>query len=63
MVEINITVKADNDSKVLDLLTHIVREITEPEYRLAEINNNREVDLNWVHMDEGSYNWHRHDRS
>jgi len=63
MVEINIAVKADDDNQLQDLLTHIMREITDRDYRLAEINNNRKVDMNWVHMDEGKYHWTRQDRS
>lgn len=63
MVEINIAVKADDDTQLQELLHHITKEITDQDYRLSEINNNRTVDLNWVHMDEGKYRWTRQDRS
>lgn len=64
MVEINISVKANGDTQVQDLLEHIVKEIADEDYRLSEISRSmRHVDLNWVHMDEGKYQWSRNDRT
>ena len=63
MVEVNISVKAKNPSFLSSLLQHIVKEITDEDYRLSEINNNRKVDMSWVYVDEGKYQWRRNDRS
>ena len=63
MIEINITVRTDSENQLQDLLHHIMKEITDRDYRSSEINNNRKVDMNWVYMDEGTYNWSRKDHS
>jgi hypothetical protein len=57
MVEVSISIKVDDDSCLPDLLEHIRREIVDTEYRLSEINAKRKVDLNWVYIDEGKYQW------
>jgi hypothetical protein len=57
MVEVNISVKAENDIDLPNLLNHIMREIIDTEYRLSEMNSKRRVDLNWVYLDEGKYQW------
>ena len=63
MVEINISVKADGEARLQDILTHIVKEITDEDYRLRHMNDCRKVDLNWVYLDEGKYQWQRSDRT
>lgn len=63
MVEISISVAADDETKLSDLLDHIVKEITDKNYRFTEINSPRKVDLNWVYMDSGRYSWRRQDQS
>jgi len=63
MVEVNITVEANDDARLQDLLTHIVMEITDREYRFNELNKLRKVDMNWVYLDEGKYSWSRNDRT
>lgn len=64
MVEINISVKAAEGTKLQDILSHIVREITDEDYRVNEaMDPCRKVDLNWVHMDHGKYTWSRNDRT
>lgn len=63
MVEINISVKADGEARLQDILTHIVNEITDADYRLKHMNDYRKVDLNWVYLDEGKYQWQRNDRT
>ena len=63
MVEINISVKADGETRLRDILDHIVNEITDEDYRLTHMNDCRKVDLNWVYMDEGRYQWQRSDRT
>jgi hypothetical protein len=63
MVEINISVKIDGEIKLQDLLTHIVMEITDEDYRNSHMNTNRYVDMNWVHMEDGKYQWSRNERS
>lgn len=61
MVEINISVEANDPAQLQKLLTHIVMEITDGDYRLAELDKVRYVDLNWVYLKEGKYQWSRHD--
>ena len=63
MVEVNISVQAKNSSLLQSLLQHIIKEITDEEYRLSEINNNRKVDMDWVYLDEGKYQWHKNERA
>jgi len=63
MVEINISVKADGEAPLQDILTHIVMEITDEEYRLGKMNECRKVDMNWVYLDKGRYQWQRNDRT
>lgn len=63
MVEVNISVKADGTTQLQDILNHIVREITDEKYRMDKSTDCRYVDLNWVYMDEGKYQWSRDDRS
>lgn len=63
MVEINISVKAKETTSLQDILSHIVREITDEAYRINEaMDPCRHVDMNWVHMDNGKYTWSRNDR-
>jgi len=63
MVEINISVKATSEAPLQDILNHVVKEITNEEYRLSKSNECRKVDMNWVYMEEGQYQWNRNDRS
>lgn len=63
MVEVNITVKTDDPTQLQEILTHVVMEITDQDYRLAELNSIRHVDMNWVYLDEGRYQWSRNDRT
>ena len=63
MVEVNIAVKTDDPTQLQEILTHVVMEITDQDYRLAELNNVRHVDMNWVYLDEGRYQWSRNDRT
>ena len=63
MVEINISVEADENVKLQDLLNHIVMEITDEDYRKAKSNDCRYVDMNWVYTDEGKYQWSRNERT
>lgn len=63
MVEINISVKADCEAPLQDILNHIVLEITDAEYRLKHMSDCRKVDLNWVYLEEGQYKWQRSDRT
>ena len=63
MVEINISVEANENVKLQDLLNHIVMEITDEDYRKAKSNDCRYVDMNWVYMDEGKYQWSRNERT
>ena len=63
MVEINISVEADENVKLQDLLNHIVMEITDEDYRMAKSNECRYVDMNWVYTDEGKYQWSRDERT
>jgi len=63
MVEVNITVEADDTAQLQDILNHIVLEITDGEYRLRKMNDCRKVDMNWVYTDEGRYQWARSDKS
>jgi len=60
MLEINISLQTDDPSKLADLLTHITKEITDEDYRLR-YDNDLQVDLEWVYMDEGKYNWSKHE--
>jgi len=62
MTEIQISVEADN-SNLQDILEHVVREITDGVYRTNEAEQNRKVDLNWVYLEHGKYQWLRNDRS
>jgi len=62
MTEIKIAVEADNNN-LQDILEHIVKEITDNVYRSNEATQNRKVDLNWVYLDDGKYQWSRHDRA
>ena len=64
MVEINISVKAEETTNLQDILSHIVREITDADYRVEEaMDPCRQVDLNWVYLDNGKYTWSRNDRT
>ena len=63
MVEINISVEANENVKLQDLLNHIVMEITDEDYRKAKSNDCRYVDMNWVYTDEGKYQWSRNERT
>jgi hypothetical protein len=63
MVEISISAAADDETKLNELLSHIIKEITDKNYRLRELNNPRKVDLNWVYVDNGKYRWRRQDKS
>ena len=64
MVEINISVKADEGTNLQEILSHIVKEITDSDYRATEATNPcRQVDLNWVYLDDGKYTWSRNDRT
>jgi len=64
MVEISISVKADEGTNLQDILSHIVKEITDVDYRITEaMDPCRKVDLNWVYLDEGKYTWSRNDRT
>lgn len=63
MVEINISVEANDNAKLQDLLNHIVMEITDQDYRLSKCNDCRYVDMNWVYLDEGKYQWSRDERT
>ena len=64
MVEINISVKAEGTTNLQDILSHIVREITDAEYRVTEaMDPCRQVDLNWVYLEKGKYTWSRNDRT
>ena len=63
MVEINISVEADGETPLQDILNHIVKEITDVDYRSANMNECRKVDMNWVYLDKGKYQWRRNDRS
>ena len=63
MVEINISVEINENAKLQDLLNHIVREITDEDYRLSKMHDERYVDLNWVYMNEGKYQWSRDERT
>ena len=64
MVEINISVKAKETINLQDILSHIIREITDADYRVNEaLDPCRKVDLNWVYMDNGKYTWSRNDRT
>jgi hypothetical protein len=63
MVEINISVKTDSNTQLQDLLEHIVREITDTDYRLNEITRIREVDEDWICLAEGKYQWSRNERA
>jgi len=62
MTEIQISVEADN-SNLQDILEHVVREITDGVYRTNEAEQNRKVDLNWVYLENGKYQWLRNERS
>ena len=62
MTEIQISVEADN-SNLQDILEHIVREITDGVYRTKEAEHARKVDLNWVYLEKGKYQWLRNERS
>ena len=63
MVEVNISVKANENAKLQDILSHIIREITDEAYRVNEaMDPCRQVDLNWVYLDDGKYTWSRNDR-
>jgi hypothetical protein len=63
MVEINISVRADGEAPLQEILKHIVMEITDADYRLSKMNDCRKVDMNWVYMRDGQYQWQRNDRS
>jgi len=63
MVEINISVEANENAKLQDLLNHIVMEITDQAYRLSKMNDERYVDMNWVYMEDGKYQWSRDERT
>ena len=63
MVEINISVKTDSNAQLQDLLEHIVREITDTDYRLNEITKTREVENDWICLRQGKYNWSRNERA
>jgi hypothetical protein len=63
MVEINISVKTDSSTQLQGLLEHIVREITDTDYRLNEITRIRKVDEDWICLEEGKYQWSRNERS
>jgi hypothetical protein len=63
MVEINIAVKTDEPAELQDILEHIVKEITDSDYRRKELSAGRKVDLNWVYLDKGRYSWSRNDRT
>lgn len=63
MVEINISVKTDSNTQLQDLLEHIVREITDTDYRLNEIVKSREVEEDWICLEDGKYQWSRNERA
>lgn len=63
MVEINIAVETDESADLQDILEHIVKEITDANYRRRELSAGRMVDLNWVYLDKGKYSWSRNDRT
>ena len=63
MVEINISVKTSSNAQLQDLLEHIVREITDTDYRLNEIVKTREVEKDWICLEQGKYHWSRNERS
>ena len=63
MVEINISVEANENAKLQDLLNHIVMEITDEAYRMEKSTECRYVDMNWVYTDEGKYQWSRDERT
>lgn len=62
MTEIKIAVEA-NDNNLQDILEHITKEITDNIYRSNEAAQNRKVDLNWVYLEDGKYQWSRHDKA
>ena len=63
MVEINISVEANENAKLQDLLNHIVMEITDEDYRMSRMNDERYVDMNWVYTKDGKYQWSRDERT
>lgn len=63
LVEVNISIEVDDDIQLRELLNHITKEITDSEYRKAEIQQKRKVDLNWVYVDVGRYQWAKNDRT
>jgi len=62
MTEIKIAVEADGNN-LRDILEHITKEITDKVYRSNESAQNRKVDLNWVYLEDGKYQWSRHDKA
>jgi len=63
MVEIKIAVEADELTGLQEILEHVVKEITDNKYRANEITELRTVDLNWVYLADGKYQWFRYDRT
>jgi hypothetical protein len=64
MVEINIEVEPNAPAKLQELLTHVVKEITDEAYRAdkqATRGLSSKIDNGWVHTKQGRYNWHRDD--
>ena len=63
MVELEISVRADDEQKLPELLEHIMREITDVDYRMYEIQMAREIDGKYICVGEGRYHWTKNVRS
>lgn len=63
MVEIKISVRADDEAKLPQIFEHIVKEITNHDYRMLEIQKTREIDGEWLCLEDGRYHWSRNERS
>jgi hypothetical protein len=64
MVEINIEIEPNAPTKLQELLEHVIKEITDAEYRADEQTTrgrSSEIDNGWVHTKQGKYNWRRND--
>ena len=61
MVDINIHIEPASPEKLKELLNHIVKEITDHEYRLATQDHKVDVDLDgdMIITANGKYNWQR----
>jgi hypothetical protein len=60
MVEINIEVAPHEPDKLRELLEHVVKEITDAEYRESTASDTAfKVDSEWVYTEQGKYNWRK----